>query len=145
MTMVRSVGRSTGRGTRRRGGAVSGAGERLRALGSAEVLEIARLRLRLIGEPMRAQIMVLLDESGPATVQEIVDRLPTVVTRQNVSRHLGLLYEAGMLDRAKEGCSVRYALVDWSSLWLLEQTVASVDEHLDMQRQAIAGGARPGA
>ncbi len=119
-----------------------GVGERLRALGSVEVLEIARLRLRLIGEPMRAQIMVLLDESGPATVQQIVDRLPTVVTRQNVSRHLGLLYEAGMLRRAKEGCRVRYELADWSSLWLLEQIVASVDAHLDTQRQTIAGGAR---
>lgn len=133
------------RGLAGSGSAASGVGGRLRAIGSAEVLEIARLRLRLIGEPMRAQIMVLLDESGPATVQEIVDRLPTVVTRQNVSRHLGLLYEAGMLRRMREGRNVRYELADWSSLWLLEQIVASVDEHLDAQRQAIAGGAQPNA
>lgn len=140
MVNVKSV-----RGPAGSGGSASGAGCRLRAIGSAEVLEIARLRLRLIGEPMRAQIMVLLDESGPATVQEIVDRLPTVVTRQNISRHLGLLYEAGMLHRMREGRNVRYALADWSSLWLLEQIVASVDEHLDVQRQAIAGGAQPNA
>lgn len=131
------------RGPAGSGSVASGVGGRLRAIGSVEVLEIARLRLRLIGEPMRAQIMVLLDESGPSTVQEIVDRLPTVVTRQNVSRHLGLLYEAGMLRRMREGRSVRYELADWSSLWLLEQIVASVDEHLDTQRQAIAGGAQP--
>lgn len=141
MVMMKSARRSVGRGAGRRDEA-SGTSGRLRAFGSAEVLEIARLRMRLIGEPMRAQIMVLLDESGPSTVQEIVDRLPTVVTRQNVSRHLGLLYEAGMLRRAKEGCRVRYELADWSSLWLLEQIVSSVDEHLDMQRQVIAGGAR---
>lgn len=134
-----------GRGSAGSGSAASGAGSRLRAIGSVEVLEIARLRLRLIGEPMRAQVMVLLDESGPATVQEIVDRLPTVVTRQNVSRHLGLLYEAGMLHRTRDGRSVRYELADWSSLWLLEQIVASVDEHLDTQRQTIAGGTQPTA
>jgi DNA-binding transcriptional ArsR family regulator len=122
-----------------------GAAGRLRAIGSVEVLELVRLRLRLIGEPMRAQIMVLLDESGPATVQEIVDRLPAVVTRQNVSRHLCLLYEAGMLRRTREASSVRYELADWSSLWLLEQIVASVDEHLDAQRRTIAEGARPGS
>jgi DNA-binding transcriptional ArsR family regulator len=140
MVRMRSV-----RGPAGSGSVASGVGGRLRAIGSVEVLEIARLRLRLIGEPMRAQIMVLLDESGPATVQEIVDRLPTVVTRQNVSRHLGLLYEAGMLRRTREGRNVRYELADWSSLWLLEQIVASVDEHLDTQRQTIAGGSSPNA
>lgn len=137
---------SSMRSAARRGpGAASGPGSRLRGVGSAEVLEIVRLRLRLIGEPMRAQIMVLLDESGPATVQEIVDRLPAIVTRQNVSRHLCLLYEAGMLRRTREGSCVRYELADWSSLWLLEQIVASVDEHLDAQRQTLAGGARRAA
>ncbi len=139
------VGMKSVRGLAGSGSVASGVGGRLRAIGSVEVLEIARLRLRLIGEPMRAQIMVLLDESGPATVQEIVDRLPTVVTRQNVSRHLGLLYEAGMLRRMREGRNVRYELADWSSLWLLEQIVASVDEHLDTQRQTIAGGSPPNA
>jgi DNA-binding transcriptional ArsR family regulator len=141
MVKVQSVVRPVGGDARSRGGAAGAAG-RLRAIGSVEVLEIVRSRLRLIGEPMRAQIMVLLDESGPATVQEIVDRLPAIVTRQNVSRHLCLLYEAGMLRRTREASSVRYELADWSSLWLLEQIVASVDEHLDAQRQTIADGAR---
>lgn len=131
----------TARHTVRRGdGAASGAGGRLRAIASTEVLEIVQLRLRVIGEPTRVQIMVLLDERGDATVQELVDRMPGVVTHQNVSRHLRVLYEAGMLRREREGHSIRYGLADWTSLWLLEQVAASVEEHLDAQRSLLTRG-----
>lgn len=47
---------------------------------------------------------------GDATVQEITDRLMT--THQNVSKHLGVLYQAGMVSRRKQGTCVRYA---WSA------------------------------
>lgn len=114
---------------------------RSRAIGSAEVLEIVQLRLRVIGEPTRVQIMVLLDDRGSATVQELVDRLPGAATHQNVSRHLRMLYEAGMLRRRREGHSIRYELADWTSLWLLEQVAASVEEHLEAQRAVLARGA----
>lgn len=139
--MVKMRSAAPSRLTASRGdGAASGAGGRLRAIGSAEVLEIVQLRLRVIGEPTRVQIMVLLDERGDATVQELVDRMPGVVTHQNVSRHLRVLYEAGMLRRKREGHSIRYGLADWTSLWLLEQVAASVEEHLDAQRSLLARG-----
>lgn len=52
-----------------------------------------------------------------------------------------MLYEAGMLRRKREGHFVRYGLDDWTSLWLLEQVAASVEEHLDVQRALLSGGA----
>jgi DNA-binding transcriptional ArsR family regulator len=124
-------GRSTGRVVRRSDGAASAAGDRLRAIRLPEVLEIVQLRLRVIGDPTSVQIMVLLDESGGATVQELADRMPGPVAYQNVSRHLRALYEAGMMRRKREGHFVRYGLDDWTSLLLLEQVAASVEGHLD--------------
>ena len=88
-----------------------------------EVVEIIAARLRVIAEPTRIRLMGMLNE-GDATVQELTDRLMT--THQNVSKHLGILYHAGMVSRRKEGTSVRYALVDWTGWWLVEQIGASL-------------------
>lgn len=58
-------------------------------------------------------------------------------TRQNVSKHLGVLHQAGMLSRRRDGTSIYYSLVDWSGWWLVEQIGASVTAHLDELRQAF--------
>lgn len=111
---------------------------RRRATGSPEVLEVVMLRLRVIGEPTRVQIMELLDQHGSATVQEITDRLPGASTRQNVSKHLGMLHAAGLLGRHRDGVFTRYELADWTALWLIEQVAISVQEQLETQRVTLA-------
>ncbi len=95
---------------------------------SDEAIELIAARLRVIAEPNRIRIMGLLNE-GDATVQELTDQLMT--THQNVSKHLGVLYQAGMVSRRKDGISVRYALVDWTGWWLVEQMATSVADRLD--------------
>lgn len=95
---------------------------------SDEAIDLIAARLRVIAEPNRIRILGLLNE-GEATVQELTDRLMT--THQNVSKHLGVLYQAGMVSRRKEGNSVRYALVDWTGWWLVEQMAISVADRLD--------------
>lgn len=109
------------------------------AIGSPRVLEVVLLRLRVIGEGTRVQIMALLDEQGSATVKEIASQLPS--THQNISKHLMLLYEAGVLRRRKDGPNVRYELADWSALWLIEQVAQSVQAHLENQQHALTGKA----
>ena len=94
---------------------------------SDEAIELIAERLRVIAEPNRIRILGLLNE-GDATVQELTDRLMT--THQNVSKHLGVLYQAGMVSRRKDGISVRYALVDWTGWWLVEQMATSVADRL---------------
>jgi DNA-binding transcriptional ArsR family regulator len=101
---------------------------------SDEAIEIIAATLRVIGEPTRIRLLGFLNE-GDATVQELTDRLMT--THQNVSKHLGILYQAGMVSRRKEGTSVRYALVDWTGWWLVEQIGQSVAAHLDELQQAF--------
>ena len=105
-----------------------------------EAIEVIAARLRVIAEPMRIRLMGLLDQ-GDAGVQELAARLGT--THQNVSRHLGVLYQAGMVSRRRDGTGVRYSLVDWTGWWLVEQIGASVLTQLDELRDALSDHACP--
>lgn len=64
-----------------------------------------------------------------ATVQELADALDVV--QQNVSQHLNILHQAGILTRCREGARVRYALVDPHVLPLFEQAAASIARQAD--------------
>lgn len=87
--------------------------------------------------------MGLLNERE-ATVQELTDRLAT--THQNVSKHLGVLYQAGIVSRRREGSCVRYALVDWTGWWLVEQIAGSVAaRYEELQELFDPPGAGPSA
>ena len=97
-------------------------------------IELIAARLRVFAEPTRIRLMGMLDQ-GDATVQELTDRLAT--THQNVSKHWGVLYQAGMVSRRKEGTSVRYGLVDWTGWWLVQQIGASVADQLDALRDVF--------
>lgn len=91
---------------------------------SAEALESVAARLRLVGEPMRVRLLWLLDAYGPATVNELYARMPPT-THQNVSKHLGILHRAGVVQRTRDQNRTWYELIDWTALWLVDQ-VASI-------------------
>jgi DNA-binding transcriptional ArsR family regulator len=101
---------------------------------SDEAIELVAARLRVIGEPTRIRLLGLLDD-GDATVQELAERLGT--THQNASKHLGVLHQAGMLSRRREGPSIRYSLVDWTGWWLVQQIATSAAAHLDELRRSL--------
>lgn len=65
--------------------------------------------LRALGEDTRVRIVGLLLQS-PLEVGEIAQRLG--VSQYNVSKHLRILREAGLLDLEKDGRVHRYALPD---------------------------------
>lgn len=56
--------------------------------------------------------LALLQElkAGPRTVGDLVALLPT--TQANVSKHLGILYSAGLVSRKKSGTSVIYEVCE---------------------------------
>lgn len=86
---------------------------------SRKALELTAERLRVIAEPNRIALLEALNE-GEASVQELADRL--LAHHQKVSKHLAVLYGAGMVSRRRgEGTTVRYALIDWSGWWVIEQ------------------------
>lgn len=81
------------------------------------LVELIAQRFRVIGEPMRIRILDTLRE-GPMTVNELTEHLGA--TQQNVSKHVGVLAQAGIVGREKEGNRVRCHVADESVFELCE-------------------------
>ena len=73
-----------------------------------ELVELIARRFRAIGEPMRIKLLDRLRD-GEATVNELSEAIGA--SQQNVSKHLALLAEAGILGRRKDGNRVYYRIV----------------------------------
>jgi DNA-binding transcriptional ArsR family regulator len=91
-------------------------------------VELLADRLRILGQPLRIKLLNRLHES-PATVQELVEAVGGV--QQNVSQHLAILHQAGILTRSKHGTRVRYELSDPHVVALLAEAYASLSRQVD--------------
>jgi ArsR family transcriptional regulator len=91
-------------------------GNSQRKLSAGELEQIAR-HFRLLGEPMRLRILQALCK-GPRPVNEIVAAVGA--TQANVSKHLSLLADAGILTRQKDGQCVFYSMKDELTLKMCE-------------------------
>ena len=63
----------------------------------------------LLADPTRLRILSCLCGEERA-VHEVVEKVG--LTQANISRHLNILYRAGVVDRRREGSSVFYRVVD---------------------------------
>lgn len=104
------------------------------------LVELIAQRFRVIGEPMRIRLLDALRD-GPMTVNELADAVGA--SQQNVSKHIGVLAQAGLVGREKEGTRVRCFIADDSVFALCEivcgglrQQVAELDELLSGGRPA---------
>lgn len=108
---------------------------------SDELLGLIARRFHLLGEPMRLRLLDQLRD-GEATMQELADELET--SQQNVSKHLGMLAEAGILARRKDGTRVAYRIGDEEVLGLCEHMCGSLEHELcGLAALADALAARP--
>ena len=106
-----------------------------------ELVELISRRFRLLAEPTRIRLLDRLRD-GEATVQELADELET--TQQNVSKHLAMLADAGILGRRKERTSVHYRIVDDGVLDLCEEVCGSLEGQLRSLAALVEGfAARP--
>ena len=96
---------------------------------------IAR-RFRVIGEPMRIRLLDSL-RNGEATVNELSSALGA--SQQNVSKHLGVLTDVGILGRRKDGNHVYYRVVDEGVFGLCEQVCGSMRRQLATLSATVAG------
>ncbi len=104
------------------------------------LVELIARRFRVLGEPMRIRILEQLRlHGGEATVQELVEA--TGATQQNVSKHLGLLLQAGIVGRRKAGTHVYYRIVDPGVFDLCEQVCGSLERQLEALGQALGAAA----
>ncbi len=92
-----------------------------------ELLELIARRFWLLAEPTRIRLLDRL-RGGEATVQQLAGELET--SPQNVSKHLTLLAEAGVLARRKDRNSAYYRIADQEVVELCEQVCGSVERRL---------------
>ena len=104
-----------------------------------DLAELIARRFRAIGEPMRIRLLDRLRE-GEATVGELSEA--TSASQQNVSKHLAVLADAGILGRRKEGNRVYYRIVDEGVFALCEQVCGSVQQQLRALNALVAGAGR---
>ena len=95
---------------------------------SDEVVELIARRLRVIADPTRIKLLDRL-RATEATVQELTDAVGS--TQQNVSKHLGVLADAGIVARRRQGSFMRYRVIDESVYRLCEEICGSVARQLD--------------
>ncbi len=103
---------------------------------SSELAELIARRFKLLGEPMRIRLLDRL-QRGEASVQELAAAVGT--TQQNVSKHLGVLADAGVLGRRKQGNFVYYRVVDEGIWQLCEDICGSVERRLGDLQQLLGG------
>jgi len=101
-----------------------------------DLVELIARRFRVLGEPMRIRLLDRLRD-GEATVGELSDALEA--SQQNISKHLAVLSDAGVLGRRKEGNHVYYRIVDEGVFALCEDVCGSVQQRLRNLNELVTG------
>ncbi len=102
------------------------AGSQVGRLLSEETVDSLVAMLRVLADPTRIRLIEALNEAGRATVSALAARLP--LSQQGVSHQLGVLHQAGIVRRRREGVWVRYELCDWTGWWLIEQLAGGLED-----------------
>ena len=76
---------------------------------SSRGVQLVAERFKVLSEPARLNLLMALEESEQ-NVTALVNL--TGLTQANVSKHLGILTSAGMVDRRKQGVSTYYFIAD---------------------------------
>lgn len=76
---------------------------------SDKMLELIARRFRTLGEPYRLRILQELQQ-GERSVSELVAVLDG--NQPNVSKHLAILHDAGLVSRRREATSIYYGIAD---------------------------------
>ena len=101
-----------------------------------ELAELIARRFRVIGEPMRIRMLDRLRE-GELRVNELSEALGA--SQQNVSKHLAVLADVGILARRKQGTHVYYRIIDEGVFALCEQVCGSVQQQLRALNELVEG------
>lgn len=99
-----------------------------------EVLDHVAYRFKLLGEPMRLRILVCLKE-GERCVQDLVDE--TGAGQANVSKHLSLLMNDGVVNRRKDGLHVFYFIEDETIFDLCDLVCESLEKSTESMQKAF--------
>jgi len=94
---------------------------------SLEAVDLVAARFRTLGEPIRIRLLQAL-QGGERNVTELVAGVGS--TQPNVSKHLRILQDAGLVSRRQEGNSVYYAIADPTVFELCDAVCGSIGARL---------------
>ncbi len=104
-----------------------------------DLAELIARRFRVIGEPMRIRLLDRLRD-GEATVTGLTEALGA--SQQNVSKHLAVLADAGIVGRRKDGNHVFYGVVDEGVFALCEDICGGLEQQLRALDELVRGAGR---
>ena len=99
-------------------------------------LELVAARFRMLAEPMRLRLLNELRDRE-MTVTALVEA--TGAGQANVSKHLSLLADAGMVGRRKEGLNVFYFIADGSLFELCDLVCGRLQKELAEKARHFSG------
>jgi DNA-binding transcriptional ArsR family regulator len=104
----------------------------------AALVELIAQRFRVIGEPMRIRLLDALRD-GPMTINELTEAVGA--SQQNVSKHVGVLAQAGIVAREKDGTHVRCSIADETVFELCGAVCGGLRQQVAELDQLLSGGA----
>jgi DNA-binding transcriptional ArsR family regulator len=98
-------------------------------VGMHEVFDAAARYFSVLGEPARLKILHAIC-GEELSVNSII--AATGMAQANASRHLGLMYQAGMLSRRREGTQVFYKVADHMFVELCRTVSAQISSRMGL-------------
>jgi DNA-binding transcriptional ArsR family regulator len=102
---------------------------------SQAAIDMVAARFRVLGEPLRVRLVQALRE-GERSVSELAGAVGA--SQPNVSKHLRLLQEAGIIGRRADGNLAYYFITDGSVFDLCDVVCASIGERMSRQSAVAA-------
>ena len=104
---------------------------------SDDLVELIAQRFQALADSTRIKLLDCICARGEASVQELTGVVGS--TQQNVSRHLGVLRDAGVVRRRKEGNFAYYAIAGERVFALCEDVCGSLEEQYRSLHGVVVG------
>jgi DNA-binding transcriptional ArsR family regulator len=101
-----------------------------------DLVELIARRFRVLSEPMRIKLLDRLRDGG-ASVAELQEA--TGASQQNLSKHLGVLLQSGLVARRRAGNFARYEIADDSVFELCETVCGGLRRQLEEIEMLLEG------
>ena len=102
-------------------------------------LVLIAARFKVLAEPLRLRMLIALSD-GELSVTEIAGVVEA--TQPNISKHLRILQDAGLVKRRQDGNTVYCSISDESVFELCDVVCSSLRERLAMQASVFANAPR---
>ena len=99
-----------------------------------EAIELIAARFRVLSDSTRLKILRTLGEDE-MRVGELVEAIGS--SQANVSKHLAILLEAGLVSRRRDGVTIFYRVADETVFELCETVCSSLGQRLAAQQSVV--------